>query len=537
MLLFVSIALLMGGSVFVLLLNRTKKRINLAWLVSVLISLITLGLMYFSRLYLPSEFHLPDWTPLAVFHYAPFLVISYQSWPYAVALISLVSAVIITDPSRLKDPQSTVPWAGALGLAGLQLVAITAGDALTLVGAWAVNDIVEFTYLLRMQSSDSKHGQLISALGLRLLSVLALIFAMVVAWQVKSDFTLAEIPSSASLYFLVAAALRLGVLPIYVPYLTNEKLPYGFAVLSRLAPTISALTLIAYLPGEFLTLSRSLITILHWFALLAALYASVTWFTRENLAAARPYWKIALAAFVVQSALNGNAQAGQAWGLALLLVGGEIFLFEPPIRRINFLPLIALLGFVALPFTPSGIGWEGLIGMGFTWTGLIFIFAHAFLMAGYLRYTLEASSTITGLDKHVRITFPLGLILILGSIFVLGIIGRPDSVQMTPWLPPVISLALLGVIIAVGLKLGLRPPFTSYRQKIPGYRFWIWLFKGIQSVFSLSWVYSLGLWLAKPLRETGEFLTDILEGEGGTIWYIVFIAILFTLFVTGIKLP
>jgi hypothetical protein len=537
MLLFVSIALLTGGSVLVLLLGRSRKRINLAWLVSVLICLLTFGLVYFLRLYLPSEFHLVDWIPLSVFHNVPFLQISYQSWPYAVALVTLLSAVIITDPSRSREPQSTVPWARALGLAGLQLVAITAGDPLTLVGAWAVIDIVEFTYLLRMQSFGGKHGRLISTLGLRLVSVFALIFATVAAWQVKSDFTLAEIPTSASLFFLLAAALRLGILPIYTPFLSNEQVPYGVAVLSRLTPIISALTLIAYLPGEFLTLSRSLINILHWFALLAALYASVFWMTRENLALARPYWNIALSAFVVQSALNGHAQAGQAWGLALLLVGGELFLYEPAIRRINFLPLIGLLGLVALPYTPAGLGWEGLIGIGFTWTGLIFIFAHAFLMAGYLRYTLEASSTITGLDKHVSITFPLGLILILGSIFILGIIGRPNSLRMTPWLAPAVSLAIVSILLGVGLKLGLRPPFTSYRQKIPGFRFLKWFFNGVQSVFSLGWIYSLGLWLVKPLRETGEFLTNILEGEGGTIWYLVFIVVLFTLFVTGIQLP
>jgi hypothetical protein len=537
MLLFVIIALLTGGSVFVLLLDRSKKRVNLAWLISVLICLLSFGLVYLLRLYLPSEFNLLDWKPLSIFHNTPFLQISYQSWPYAVALITLLSAVIITDPSRSKDPQSTIPWAGALGLAGLQLVAITAGDALTLVGAWTVIDIVEFTYLLRMQSFSGRNGRLISALGLRLLSILALIFATVVAWQVKSDFTLSEIPKSASLYFLLAAALRLGVLPIYVPYLTNEKVPYGVSILSHLAPAISALTLIAYLPGEFLTLSKSLITVLHLFALMAALYASLLWMTRANLTLARPYWKIALSAFVVQSALNGDARAGQAWGLALLLVGSELFLFEPPIRRINFLPLIALLGLVGLPYTPAGFGWQGLIGTGFTWTVLIFILAHAFLMAGYLRYALEASSTITGLDKHVRITFPLGLILIIGSIFVLGIIGRPDRLQLTPWLPPVISLGIIGVLFGIGLKLGLRPPITSYREKVPGYRFLVWVFNGIQSIFSLGWVYSLGLWLVKPLRDTGDFLTDILEGEGGTIWYIVFIAILFTLFVTGIKLP
>ncbi len=537
MLLFVSIALLTGGSLIVLLLGRSRKRIYLAWLTSVLICLLAFGLVYFLRLFLPSEFRLLNWTPQSVYHNAPFLQISYQSWPYAVALATLLSAVIITDPSRSKNPESTLPWAGALGLGGLQLVAITAGDPLTMVSAWAVIDIVEFTYLLRMQSFGGKHGRLISALGLRLLSVFALIFATVAAWQVKPDFTLAEIPSSASLYFLLAAALRLGVLPIYIPFLTNEKVPYGISVLSRLAPIISALTLIAYLPGEFLTLSRSLINILHWFALLAALYASVIWMTRESLALARPYWNIALSAFVVQSALNGNAQAGQAWGLTLLLVGGELFLFEPPIRRINFLPLIALIGLIALPYTPAGLGWEGLTRTGFTWTGFVFIFAHAFLMAGYLRYSLEASSTITGLDKHVRITFPLGLILILGSIFTLGIIGRPDSLRMSPWLPPAISLAILAILLGVGLKLGLRPPFTSYRQKIPGYRFLNWLFNGVQSVFSLSWVYSLGLWLVKPLRETGQFLTNILEGEGGTIWYLVFIVILFTLFVTGIQLP
>jgi hypothetical protein len=184
-------------------------------------------------------------------------------------------------------------------------------------------------------------------LGLRLLSILALIFATVVAWQVKSDFTLSEIPKSASLYFLVAASLRLGVLPIYVPYLTNKKVPYGVSVLSHLAPAISALTLIAYLPGEFLTLSKGLITVLHLFALMAALYASLLWMTRANLTLARPYWKIALSAFVLQSALNGDARAGQAWGLALLLVGSELRTPHSP-HQLSTADRFARFGWVAI---------------------------------------------------------------------------------------------------------------------------------------------------------------------------------------------
>lgn len=537
MLLIASIVLLTAGSLTVLLLGRSQKRINLAWLISVLVCLLSFGLVYLLRLYLPSEFHLIGWTPLSIYHNAPFLQISYQSWPYAIALITLLSAVIITDPSRSRDPQSTAPWAGALGLAGLQLVAITAGEPFTMVGAWALIDIVEFTYLLRMQSTASKHGRLISVLGLRLLSDFILIFASVAAWQIKPEFTLAEIPSSASLYFLLAAALRLGVLPVYVPFLSASEMPFGIAVLSRLAPTISALTLIAYLPGEFLTLSKSLITILHFFALLAALYASVIWLTRETLASAQPYWIIALSAFVVQSALNGKPQAGQAWGLALLLVGGMLFLFEPPIRRINFLPLIAMIGFVALPYTPAGLGWDGLTSGYFTWTGSVFVLAHACLLTGYGRYTLEASSTITGMEKHTRITFPLGLILILVSILLLGLIGRHQGPQFTQWLPPSISLGIVALFAGLGLKLGIKPPYTSYRKKIPGFRFFSWVFDGIQSIFSLKWVYDLGYGILKPLRDTGEFFTKILEGESGTIWYLVFIAVLFTIFVTGIKLP
>ncbi|MEA4812574.1 MAG: hypothetical protein VB108_08400 [Anaerolineaceae bacterium] len=537
MILITSIGLLLGGSLVVLVMNRFQKRISLAWLFSMAVSLIALALVYFLRLYLPSHFELIAWKPLSIYNNAPFLQISYQSWPYAVAMITLLAAVIITDPSRSQNMQSAVPWAGLLGLGGLHLAAITAGDPLSIIAAWTMIDIVEFAYLLRMQSFSGKNERLISALSLRWLSVLALQLATMAGWQIKPGFSLAEIPSGASLFFLLAAALRLGVLPIYVPYLTNERVPRGIAAISRLAPAFSALTLIAHLPGEFLTLSKWLINALHLFALLAALYASLFWLTRENLSQGRPYWIIALSAFVVQSALNGQPEAGQAWGLAMLLVGGELFLFDPPIRRINFLPLLALLGLVGLPYTPAGIGWQGLISPHFTWTGAIFILSHALLVAGYLRYTAAASSTITGLEKHVRFTFPFGLILILFSIAVLGIIGRPEALSMSPWLPPVISLGLVSFGAVVSFKIGFGRSLRAYTKKIPGYRFIPVIFSGVQSVFSLGWVYSLGIWLIKPLRSIGEFLSGVFESEGGTIWYLVFMVILLTLFMTRIKLP
>ncbi len=191
---------------------------------------------------------------------------------------------------------------------------------------------------MRAANPEKDQGAIVRIFSLRVFGTFALIFATAVAWQVQPDFSFDQIPSTAGLFFLLAAGLRLGVLPVHLPFTQGGADSQESKFLFDLAPVASSLTLIARLPGDFLTLNRTLLIIVQVLSAIAMLYGAMMWISRKTATQARPpYWIITLSAFALQCALNGDPGSSRVWGgLALLLSGGLLFSFNPPIRRIRF---------------------------------------------------------------------------------------------------------------------------------------------------------------------------------------------------------
>jgi len=236
-------------------------------------------------------------------------------------------------------------------------------------------------------------------------------------------------------------------------------------------------------------------------------------------------------------ALNGAAPASRAWGTALLLSGSTLFLFDPPIRRIRFLPILGILGFIGLPYTLAASGWEGLIGTRFTFGSALMLLAHTMLVLGYLRYTFEITGTVTGLERHARITYPLGLILIVQTIVILTLGGWPGSLTPGLWVASLASLLLAGLIASFYFWQGAQISALIQKQNFRFYRLGSVLIQGFQNILSLQWLYqSLG-WIFRQTAAVGLTVSRIIEGEGGILWSLVFLVILITLFLAGVPTP
>ena len=300
-------------------------------------------------------------------------------------------------------------------------------------------------------------------------------------WQVTAGLDFTQIPPTASLLFLIAAGLRLGVLPLNFPMQQTLELKPGTELLLRFSPVVSALVLIAHLPPEILVLNQSLVSIISTLTVLAALYASAMWLTRANANEGRPYWIVALSAFALRCALNSQPEHSYVWGMALLLSGGVLFLFDPPIRRIRFIPLLGLLGLLGLPYTLAASGWSALLGDGVNAAGIAMILCHAMLVGGYLRYILEANSTVTGLEKYARITYPLGLILLIQAMLVLNLAGctMPDY-----WKHGQCCQFRLGAVWGTPDK-PFDPPDKPGNYK-NSYRLWERILSVLRDIFSLD---------------------------------------------------
>jgi hypothetical protein len=517
--------------------QAVKPNFARSWMIAITgASLAWLG-TFFLRLYLPMEVELIRWLPESLYHTAIAFRIDYINWHYMVAILALCIAVILTDSSRASTNTTPTNWAAALALTGMNLFSVMAKGPLTMAIAWAVTDLVELIYVLNIIRSSVSTGKVTTIYGVRLMSTFVLVAATAVGWQVTAGLDFTQIPPTASLLFLFAAGLRLGVLPLNLPVQDIPELRRGTDLLLRFAPVVSALVLIAHLPSEILVLNQSLVSVIRFLTVLAALYASAMWLTRANATEGRPYWIVAFSAFALQSALNGEPDHSRVWGLALLLTGGVLFLFDPPIRRVRFIPLLGLIGLLGFPYTLVASGWSALLGESVSLAGIVMIICHAMLVGGYLRYILEANSTVTGLEKYARITYPLGLILIIQTMLVLNLVGWPDVLTVGVWWASVASIVVVFAGALVTKKLNLQLTSEGFKAKLPFYRLGHQVLNALRVVFSLDWVYAIARWLFGRLSDVAGFFRQILEGEAGVLWTMFFLLVMAILIYTQVGQP
>lgn len=537
MILFGILGLLWLPAIALTISQAVKPNFARSWFIAIAgASLAWIG-TFFLRLYLPMEVELIRWLPESLYHSAIAFRIDYINWHYMVAILALCIAVILTDSSRASTNTTPTTWAAVLALTGLNLFSVMSRDPLTMAIAWSITDLVELFFMLSFLRNSGLTGKVTTVYGVRLISTFVLVAATAVGWQVTAGLDFTEIPPTASLLFLVAAGLRLGVLPLNFPMQGTADLKRGTDLLLRFSPVVSALVLIAHLPSEILVLNQSLVSVISILTVLAALYSSAMWLTRADANEGRPYWIVALSAFALQSALNGQPENSRVWGLALLLTGGVLFLFDPPIRRIRFIPLLGLIGITGIPYTLAASGWSALLGEGVSLAGVPMILCHAMLVGGYLRYILEANSTVTGLEKYARITYPLGLILIIQAMLVLNLVGWPDVLTVGTWWGAIVSLGLVLLGGFLTKKLGLRLTSTEFKEKIPLYRLGHRVLNALRVVFSLDWFYATARWIFAYLSHVAGFFRQVLEGEAGVLWSMFFLLVMAILIYTQVGQP
>jgi hypothetical protein len=537
MILFGILGLLWLPAIALTVSQAVKPNFARSWFIAIAGAFLAWIGTFFLRLYLPMEVEFIRWLPESLYHTSIGFRIDYINWHYMLAILALCIAVILTDSSRTSTNTTPTTWAAALALTGLNLISVMSKGPMTMAVAWAITDLVELIYLLNFNRGSGSTGKVTTVYGVRLISTFVLVAATAVGWQVTAGLDFTQIPPTASLLFLVAAGLRLGVLPPNFPMQDTLEMRRGTELLLRFSPVASALVLIAHLPSEILVLNQSLVSVISILTVLAALYASAMWLTRADANEGRSYWVVALSAFALQSALNGQPEHSRVWGLALLLTGGVLFLFDPPIRRIRFIPLLGLIGLLGFPYSLAASGWSAILSNQVSFASIVMILCHAMLVGGYLRYLLEANSTVTGLEKYARITYPLGLILLVQTMLVLNLVGWPGVLTVGTWWG---SLASLGLVLMGGLltkKLGLRLTSTDFKEKVPFYRLGHRVLNVLRAIFCLDWIYAIAGWLFARLSDVAGFFRQVLEGEAGVLWSLFFLLVIATLIYTQIGQP
>jgi hypothetical protein len=366
------------------------------------------------------------------------------------------------------------------------------------------------------------------------------------AWALPWDASAVTMPVQVRLGLLLAASLRLGVLPLRLPFSQEPSLRRGLGASLRLVPT--AACLVVYVRVAYVGLSGSWVPYLLALTGLSALVAAFRWFSASDELSGRGFWILALAALGLASAIARLPQAALAWSLACLLSGGLLFAFSPRHRYSLPLPLFSLLGFSGLPFTPAWAGMELVASQAlhdalplFTRVVIIllpmlWIGAHALLLAGYIRHAIRSAPLPSRPQRWVWLIYPLGLALFPiiqfawlwqsarwaahGSL-TLGLTGTAN-------LSPVFWVAGGAALVLAALLLWISIRFQPH---LP--RRWIDLGR---SLFSLQWAYQFIETAFRLSTRLVNLVNGLLEGDGGILWVLLWLALVLALLLQGVRL-
>ncbi len=530
MLLVTPVLLLFLASISILIIFRVKKNFALSFMIAAIATFAAWLITLVLRLFLPSTFQLISWEPESIFQASPFLNLDYQSWPFSLSLITICLAAIFTDSARTNEEPNPNAWAGSMTICAIGMVALLAGNPLTIILAWTFLDFVEFFYLFLSEKEHNKKQSIVLLLGIHFVSNLIFFIASMIAWrEVGSSFDITNLPSRSVPMFILAAGLRLGILPISLPFFYETESSRGIGTLLRFVPAASSLSLLGRLSIDIFRFEQLWVGTIKGSIAIIALYASIKFASQKEVIFARRYWILTFSALALFCVINGVPEASRVWGLALLLSGSLLSLYQPPIRSLRFLLFFGLFGLLALSYSPSITGWDGIFVNQFSFWTIPLILSHAILGYGYFQFILNSKSTTQGLETWSRIIFPLGLIFIIQTQLIIGLVGWPGSFSLGKWWFGLISLILSGAMIFLPRIFN----FKGVIQNKPTIRI---LEKKFQTLFhkgekGINWNFLLKLFekLLKPIKLGIEAVTVILEGNGGILWAIIILLLMVTL--------
>lgn len=485
------------------------------WLFAVGGALIAWISVFTWQLVLPISLQFSIWQPAAIFSQSPTLVADNISWAFVFSLTTLCTAILFTAVVRPRFP-SPINWTGTLVLTSLGVLAVVSGNPLTLVLVWAAIDLVELVVQIWFVEDPKLTERVVISFASRATGILILLWADIVGASSGqlTDFRAAT--PQTGLYLLIAAGLRVGVLPLHLPYPSESTMRRGFGTGLRMVSAASSLILLARIPPS--SIDSPITPYLLILVAIAALYGSWMWLRAPDELTARPFWLIGVGSMGVAAALRSNPTGAAAWSCALLLAGSALFLFSEPNKWLRRALYAGVFTLSSLPFSVTATGWVS--GGTGSWLAFpILLLSHAMLLAGYIRHAQRTSTRVANENQPIwgKNVFPIGIMLLLVSAILLGFYGWDGSLQFgNPFIALIVSVLAFGLLWLTP-RLRILNPVRAHWVR-PTNASW------------LDWAYQ-GLWsLYRQLGRLSNTLTSLLEGESGIMWTLLILVLFITVF-------
>ena len=510
MLILISCGLFFVTSLTLIGLRILRPEARYTWLVAMGGAMLGFVSVFLWLVQLPLNLELPGVPTLDAFNSSLVFSADGISFPLALCIAALTLSILLTAVTQ-PVYVNTLVWAGTLALGGAGILAVTSNNPLTLLLMWAALDLTEIIIHLRSVSGESNNEKVVISFSTRALGIGFLLWGSMVSIADANTFEFQSMSARAGIFLVIAAGLRLGVLPLHLPYASESNLRRGFGTAVRLISSASSLILLGRIPVGIL--SSNLTPFLMILTLIAALYGGWTWLRAPDELNGRPHWVIGIASLAILSALSGNPVGAVAWGCALILVGGALFLASAQNIWLNRIMLIGAFSISALPFSLTASAWLG--GLGFFIPFVIL--AQALMMAGFVRHALRPANR-DSLDEQpgwMQAVYPAGIILLILIQVMLGLIGWEGASQFGAWLQASIASFLTFGLVWASRRFRIFNPVRAHWVSSTESRLGS-LYQGIWSIYRL-------------LGRMSQIVIQTLEGEGGIMWTLLFLVLFVSL--------
>lgn len=514
MFILITVGILFLAALTLLVLRILLPDYRSSWLVATGGALLAWLSVFAWQVSLPIQFQFSIWEPALLFTQSPTLNADGIVWAFALSIVTLCLGIILTAVVRSNFPAS-LSWMGLLFLSSLGVLAVAADNPLTLLLIWAAIDITELIVQLRFVENPHLSERVVIAFASRTAGTVMLLWANMVSAASGFLFDFRSAPPQAGLYLLIAASLRLGVLPLHLPYPSESSMRRGFGTGLRMISAASSLILLTRIPASSLTSPFTPYVLM--LVALAALYGGWMWLRAPDELTGRPFWMIGTASLAVAATLRANPMGAAAWGCALILCGGVLFLSSEPNKWLVRGVWVAVFGLSAFPFSLTATGWQS-GGASFFLAWVPLVLAQAMLLAGFIRHIQR-----TARDRYeeqpiwAKNIYPIGIFLILFTILLLGFFGWDGSLQIGNWIAGLSASFLTFGLLWFTPRLRILNPVRAHwvRPTDPSW---------------LDWIYQ-GLWnLYRQAGRLSNVFSNILEGESGIMWTLVFLALFISYF-------
>lgn len=515
------------AAAIILVLARVKTNIGRVWLTATILSLTNWGIILGLRWLYPMQIIFPEWFPIGEISQRGInLQLDSVSWPLLFALCAVQTAVIITDSSRLDEIPSPAIWSGLYLVYTVGFLAVLTSSIITILLVWALVDIIEFIILIRNVISDQKINEIVVSFAVKILGLFIFIFGLLLSYEQGTPLRIGQEANSIGFIILIAVGLRLGVIPFNLPFVSGSPIRRGLGNSIRMVSVATSMVVLLRLPmGTFDERAQGILLTL---AVVGILFGAIMWYGSPSELEGRPYWIVTMAGLAIYSSINGNQIATLAWTLALILSGSVLFLFSARGRKLTVIPLLAVIGITGLPFTPTAIGWQGIIFSGGSFRNILMVLSVSIIILGYLCHSTIIDILLSQKEKWIWLTYPSGLFILILSHWLIFLISDLNWYISGILFASIVAF-LLPLIILFFIRKFLRE--SEYAEFLQRALKPIGIF--IIKLLSFRWVYDLIWSFLGLIQRIVNVFTNILEGQGGIIWVIVFLVMLITLITSG----